>query len=62
MPQETNPHPSPLDLSKDPNTIVLQKQADGNWKGWMKKGDKVLEAREINPEYCLQWLLTNEGK
>lgn len=39
------------DPEKDPNVIVLQKQEDGNWKGWMQKNGKIIEERQINPQY-----------
>ena len=39
--------------------IVLKKQEDGNWKGWMTKNGKELEVREIDPQTCLTRLLTH---
>jgi hypothetical protein len=42
----------------DSTIIVLQLQEDGNYKGWANKGGKVVEERQINPEYTLQALLT----
>lgn len=51
-----------FDPSRNPNVISLVKQADGNWKGFMQKNGKYLTVRAINPEYCLQELLTNDGK
>ena len=41
------------------NQILLEKQPDGNWKGFMLKSGKELEVREQTPEYCLQRLLTH---
>jgi hypothetical protein len=46
----------------NPNVIVIEKQEDGNYKGWMQKYGKVIEAREIKPEDVLVKLLTNDGK
>ena len=42
--------------------IVLEKQVDGNWKGWMYKNGKLIEERQVDPTYVLQALLTNNGK
>lgn len=42
--------------------ILLKKQEDGNWKGWMQKNGTLIEERQINPEYTLQALLTNDSK
>ncbi len=39
--------------------IILKKQVDGNWKGWMTKHGKELEVREIDPQTCLVKLLTH---
>lgn len=41
------------------NEILLQKQVDGNWKGFMLKDGKQLEVREIDPYTCLVKLLTH---
>lgn len=41
------------------NVISIIKQGDGNWKGYMLKGEKLLEVRQVDPQYCLQALLTH---
>ena len=50
-----------IDITK-PDNIVLIKQEDGNWKGYMTKFGKLIEVREIKPEDCLVKLLTHDGK
>ncbi len=42
--------------------ILIVKQKDGNWKGWMLKYGKLIEVREVKPEDCLTMLLTHNGK
>lgn len=42
------------------NQILIEQQADGNWKGWMIKFGKMAEVRDIGPETVLQRLLTHE--
>jgi hypothetical protein len=39
--------------------ILLVKQEDGNWKGYMIKEGKALEVRDIDPYTCLTRLLTH---
>lgn len=39
--------------------IILKKQVDGNWKGWMTKNGKEIEVREIDPQTCLVKLMTH---
>jgi hypothetical protein len=39
--------------------IFLQKQKDGNWKGFMLLNGKEIEVREIDPYTCLVKLLTH---
>lgn len=51
-----------FDPEKQPGTIVLQKQEDGNWKGWALVHGVFTEVRTQGPEYCLQQLITNDGK
>ena len=46
------------DPSKE-DTIVIEKQEDGNWKGWMNRYGKVVEVREVSPTVVLQALLTH---
>ncbi len=43
------------------DAIYLMKDVDGNWRGFMQKNGKLIEERQINPEYTLQALLTNDG-
>ncbi len=51
-----------FDPEKEEGVIVLKKQPDGNWKGWMQKNGKLIEERQVDPMYTLQALLTNDGK
>jgi hypothetical protein len=56
-------HPAILEDTNpfhNPNAILIIKQKDGNYKGWMNKFGKVVEVREIGPETVLQKLLTHE--
>lgn len=46
---------------KNPDVISIIKQADGNFKGWMQKAGKVVEARQSDPQIVLQMLLTHDG-
>ena len=48
-------------VKKNSNAIVIEKQEDGNWKGWITKFGKVIEVRAIGPETVLQLLLTHNG-
>jgi hypothetical protein len=56
------------DLSQSPkesikvkeNEILIVKQTDGNWKGYMNRDGNPLEVREIDPYTCLIKLLTHE--
>jgi len=41
------------------NEILLVKQTDGNWKGYMNREGNPLEVREIDPYTCLTKLLTH---
>ncbi len=47
-------------VTKDDTVLVLQKQKDGNWKGWAKRGGNIVEERQVDPLYTLQALLTNK--
>lgn len=40
------------------NEILLVKQEDGNWKGYLLRGKEQLEVREVDPYTCLLKLLT----
>ena len=39
--------------------ILIKKQKDGNWKGYMNREGNPLEVREIDPYTCLIKLLTH---
>jgi hypothetical protein len=41
------------------NEILLVKQKDGNWKGFMLRDKEQLEVREIDPYTCLVKLMTH---
>jgi len=45
---------------KNKNAILLEKQTDGNWRGFMWKDDKLVQARQSDPGIVLQLLLTHE--
>lgn len=40
------------------NEILIAKQADGNWKGFMHKNGNPIEVRDGDPYTCLTLLLT----
>ena len=44
----------------DKDAILIVKQPDGNYKGWMWKNGKELEVREGDPNTVLNRLLTHE--
>jgi hypothetical protein len=41
------------------NEILIVKQEDGNWKGYMVLRGNPIEVREIDPYTCLLKLLTH---
>ena len=41
--------------------IIIEKQKDGNYKGFIQKFGKVIQVRAISPEAVLQLLLTSDG-
>jgi hypothetical protein len=45
---------------KNSAIITLFRDLDGNYRGFMQKDGKLIQAREISPEYTLQKLLTHE--
>lgn len=45
---------------KNPKAVSIIQQEDGNWKGFMNKNGKVVEARDYDPQMVLQALLTHE--
>lgn len=57
---QTNGDDHIFNPAKNHNAISIIKQPDGNYAGSMWKGDQVITAREIGPEYVLQKLLTHE--
>ena len=48
-------------VGNDQTLIIIKRQEDGNYKGWVNKGT-IIEERQINPEYTLQALLLSDGK
>lgn len=42
------------------NAISIVKQADGNWRGFMWKGDKLVQARQSDPMIVVQMLITHD--
>ena len=47
-------------LKDFPELILLKKQEDGNWVGWMSKFGSLVNVREVGPETALQKLLTHD--
>ncbi len=41
---------------------VIERQPDGNFIGSTFKFGTIITVREVSPEYCLQRLLTHDGK
>lgn len=50
-----------LQALKKPNTILLYKDTDGNWRGLMNKEGKVVQARQSDPGIVMQMLITHAG-
>lgn len=42
------------------NAVLVTKEPDGNWRGFMWKGDKLVQARQSDPGIVLQLLLTHD--
>lgn len=42
------------------DAILMVKQPDGNWRGFMWKTDKLVQARQSDPGVVLQLLITHE--
>jgi hypothetical protein len=40
--------------------IRLEEQEDGNWKGFMKRGEEELEVRAGDPNTALVMLMTHD--
>lgn len=45
-------------VNKD--AIVLIKQEDGNWRGFMWKNGKLIQERQADPGTVMQLLITHE--
>lgn len=45
---------------KNKEAIVLIKQEDGNWRGFMNKNGKLIQVRQGDPNTVLAMLLTHE--
>lgn len=43
---------------KNDKAISIIQQEDGNWKGWMTKNGKLIQARQGDPNTVLNLLLT----
>lgn len=41
------------------NAILLVKQEDGNWRGFIWKGDKLIQARQGDPQTVMTLLITH---
>jgi hypothetical protein len=41
------------------NEILLVKQEDGNWRGYMNRQGNPLTVREVDPQTCLIRLMTH---
>lgn len=42
------------------DAILIVKQEDGNWRGFMWKNNKLIQARQVDPNTVLQLLITHE--
>lgn len=42
------------------DSIVLIKQEDGNWRGFMNRGGKLIQDRQSDPNTVLALLITHE--
>ena len=49
-------------VKKNPNSLVIEKCEDGNYKGYAIKFDKPIVVRDIGPETVVSKLITNDGK
>jgi hypothetical protein len=45
--------------TQNKDAILLVKQTDGNWRGFMHKGDKLVQVRQGDPGTVLQMLITH---
>ena len=45
---------------KNKDAILLEKQPDGNWRGFMWKIDHLVQARQSDPGVVLQLLITHD--
>lgn len=50
------PNQEPIKVKDD--EILIIKQPDGNWKGYMIKNKLQIEVRDVDPYTCLTLLLT----
>lgn len=48
-------------LAKRPIFVLFQ-EADGNWRGFTRRYDKLLQTRMADPQVALTALLTHDGK
>lgn len=44
---------------KNHDAVLLVKQEDGNWRGFMWKGDKLVQSRQADPNTVMQMLITH---
>jgi len=46
--------------TRNPDVISIIKQPDGNWRGFMMKNGKLVQARQGDPGTVMQMLITHE--
>lgn len=46
--------------TKNKDAIILIKQEDGNWRGFMNRNGKLVQSRQGDPNTVLNMLLTHE--
>lgn len=49
-----------LSMLKKPNSLIMWQDKDGNWRGAMNKGGRIVQARQADPGTVMQLLITHE--
>lgn len=44
---------------RNPNAVLLEKQPDGNWRGFMMKNGKLVQERQVDPGTVMAMLITH---
>lgn len=48
--------------ARNKDAIVIIKQPDGNFRGFMHKNGKLIQARQVDPNTVLNMLITHGGQ